>query len=110
MKTLFLILSGMSLLFIGCSSTYKVSDFSSKDKFYEDFNNFARNKNVKVTLLNDSTFSINNGAAIRNDSLCSLGEVTNIGNKKLALSDTKEINYTSNDYKSATILLKNGER
>ena len=110
MKIFYLIATIFLLTFIGCSSTYKVSDFSSKDKFYEDFNNFARNKSVKVTLLNDSSFSINGGAAMQNDSLYSLGEVTNTRDKRLALSDTKEINYSSNNYKSATILLKNGEK
>ena len=74
MKIFYLITAVFLLSLIGCSSTYKVSDFSSKDKFYEDFNNLARNKSVKVTLLNDSSFSINSGAAIQNDSLYSLRE------------------------------------
>ena len=100
----------VSLFLIGCSSTYKVSNFSSKDKFYEDFNKFARNKNVDVTLANDSSFTIDNGVAIRNDTLYQLGREINSGNLELTLSSAKEINYTSNDYKSASILLKNGEK
>lgn len=96
-------------LIIGCTSTYKISSFSSKDKFYEEFNNFAKNKNVKVILTNDSSFSVSNGAEIWNDTLYSLGEEIKTGNKQLALSDLKEIKYNSIYYNSASILLKNGE-
>ena len=110
MKIFYLIAILFSLIFISCSSTYRVSDFSSKEKYYQDFNNFARNKNVKVTLINDSSFFFSNGVAIENDTLYSLIEGVNSGNLKLALSDTKEINYTSNDYKSASILLNNGNK
>ncbi|MHB8581152.1 MAG: hypothetical protein ACYDA4_15020 [Ignavibacteriaceae bacterium] len=108
MKKVCLILAGISLL-AGCSSTYRLNDFSSKEKFYGDFNNFARNKNVKVTLSNDSSFSLTNGAAIENDTLYSPGEEIKSGIKKIAVSDIKEINYTSNNYNSASILLKDGE-
>lgn len=55
--------------FFGCSSTYRITDFSSKEKFYKDFNSFAKNRNVNVRLVNDSTFSSPNGAIISNDSL-----------------------------------------
>ena len=108
MKKVFLILAGISLL-AGCSSTYRLNDFSPKEKFYGDFNNFARNKNVKVTFTNDSSFSLTNSAEIANDTLYCLGKEINSGNKRIAVSDIKELNYTSNDYKSASILLKNGE-
>ena len=69
MKIFYLIATIFLLTLTGCSSTYKVSDFSSKDKFYEDFNNFTNKKTLKVTLNNDSSFIINKGAMISNDSL-----------------------------------------
>ena len=109
MRIIYLISSIFLLTLTGCSTTYKVTDFSSRDKFYKDFNNFARNKNVKVTLSNDSSFSLTNSAEIANDTLYYLGKEINSGNKRIAVSDIKELNYTSNDYKSASILLKNGE-
>lgn len=110
MKITYILVPFITFLIVGCSSTYRVNDFSSKEKYYQDFNNFARNKNVKITLINDSSFSVSNGVAIKNDTLYSLGKEVNSGNLKLALSDTKEINYSSNDYKSALILLINGDR
>ena len=109
MKIIYLISSIFLLTLTGCSTTYKVTDFSSRDKFYGDFNNFARNKNVKVTFTNDSSFSLTNSAEIANDTLYCLGKEINSGNKRIAVSDIKELNYTRNDYKSASILLKNGE-
>ena len=37
MKIIYIISSIFFLILTGCYSTYKVSDFSSRDKFYEDF-------------------------------------------------------------------------
>jgi hypothetical protein len=110
MRKFYLYIAALSLILIGCSSTYKISNFSSKDKFYEDFNNFAKNKSVKVTLINDSSFSFKNGAEIANDTLFYLGKEIISGNKRIAVTDIKEINYIKNDYNSASILLMNGER
>ena len=109
MKIFDLLILLLSLLVIGCSTTYRVSDFASRDKFYNDFNKFAKDKSVKVTLVNDSSFYINNGAAIVNDTLYYLGKDILTGNKKIALSETKEINYTSNDYTPSSIELNNGQ-
>lgn len=101
---------GFALLLIGCSSTYTIKDFSSKEKFYEDFNNSAKDKTVKVTLTNDSSFTTLNGASISNDSLIFIsqikkekiiiepGEITNIKYYGIDMSNL-----------SALILLKNGE-
>ena len=109
MKIIYLLSSIFLLLLTGCYSTYNVSDFSSKDKFYEDFNKSANDKAVKVTLSNDSPFFVSNGAVIVNDTLCSLHSYTVSGNKKLSMNNIKNINYLSSDYKSGTILSKNGE-
>ncbi len=69
MKFIFLLLLFFAAIFIGCSSTYKISKFSSRKKFYASFNNFAKTKEVKVTLTNDSSFYVNEGAYILEDSL-----------------------------------------
>jgi len=107
MKILYLISISIFLLFIGCSSTYRVSDFSSMYNFYDDFNNFAKNKTVKVTLTNDSSFNINDSAKIENDSLYSIEENNITLNKKIDTSEQKEIDYNKfGTY--AVILLKDG--
>ena len=52
-----LILIPIFMIFlIGCSSTYKISDFSSPEKFYKDFNKSADGKILKITLHDDSSF------------------------------------------------------
>ena len=83
----------VSLFFIGCSSTYKVSDFSSKDKFYENFNKFADNKNMKVTLTNDSSFIAEGNTKVSNDTLIITMNVKNDIYKSLPLIKIREISY-----------------
>jgi hypothetical protein len=108
MKIFYLLIPVLSLYLIGCSSTYKVSDFPSRDKFYEDFNNSASDKTVKITLSNDSTFT-NNGVEIVNDTLyCTNKKIENL-NKKIFLSDIKEIKYSGSNFRKGLILLKDGE-
>jgi hypothetical protein len=110
MKIFDLLILLLSLLVIGCSTTYRVSDFASRDKFYDDFNKFVRDKSVKVTLVNDSSFYVENGAQIKNDTIYSFGQEIIIRNKKIPSSDTVEINYTNSNPMSAEILLKNGNK
>ncbi len=82
-----------SFISSGCSSTYRISDFSSKENFYSDFNNFARGKNLKVTLKSDSTIICNNGAEIKNDTLFFPLSESNITDDFMPLNKVKEINY-----------------
>jgi hypothetical protein len=109
LKTKYLIAGIVSILFIGCSSTYNLSDFSSKEKFYTHFNNSAKDKSLKVVLTNDSLYNFENGVEIKNDTLYSLGKNIPTQNKKVGRSDVKEINFTDGFYTSALILLKDGE-
>jgi hypothetical protein len=95
----------LSLLFMGCSSTYTIKDFTSKDKFYEDFNSSAKSKDVNITLMNDSSFTINDGVVLENGILFS---VEGKDKKSFPLSDVAEIKYTKNDSASASIFLNNG--
>jgi hypothetical protein len=108
MKFYFFVVVFVSLFIIGCSSTYRISNFSSKEKFYEDFNKTAKDKNVKITLINDSSFSFNN-AQIINDSIYSIEEDNIAINIKVDTSYIKEMSY--NKFLTyASILLKDGEK
>ena len=110
MKIIYLISSISLLIFTGCYSTYQVSDFSSRVKFYEDFNKSVNDKTVKVTFTNDSSFFMSNGAAIENDSLYFPKEEIKSGIKKIALTDIKGINYTNQSRTTALIILNNDKR
>ncbi|MFA6025643.1 MAG: hypothetical protein WC727_04320 [Ignavibacteriaceae bacterium] len=58
--------------------------------------------------MNDSTFTIEDGTVIENDILFSFGKLEEKKNMRFELSDISEINYSSNDYQTAIVLLKNG--
>ncbi len=110
MKIIYIISSIFFLILTGCYSTYKVSDFSSRDKFYEDFNKSAKDKAIKVTLSNDSSFFLSNGAAIENDTLYFPREEIKSGIKKIALSDIKGVNFTNQSHTTALIILNDGQK
>ncbi len=105
MKIYYLLISLSSLLLIGCSSTYKVSDFPSRDKFYEDFNNSASDKSLKIILNNDSTITAENGAVISNDSLFITLPVLK-QEKVINKDDIEDIKVSIHDM-TTTIVLKN---
>ena len=109
MKIIYLASTIFSLIFISCSSTYTINDFSSKEKFYDDFNNFASSKSLDVELINDSSITVSNGF-ILGDTLYTPGFRIDTKSGKIALSDIKKIDYTGSDYKSANLLLKNGSQ
>ena len=109
MKSIYFAVTFIFLLFIGCSSTYRVNDFSTKEKFYDDFNNSFKTKEVKVTLINDSSFTANEGAVIKDSTLISYVKVKEKKNMFLARSDLREINFENNDILTASVLLKNGD-
>ena len=111
MKSIYyLIVLFSSLVISGCSSTYTINDFSSKEKFYEDFNNSVKYKNINVTLSNDSSFSVPYGAILSDDSLLT---ITNIKHTvKLRHSSVKEIKeYYDTDftYPLHEVILTNGK-
>ena len=104
----YLLLAFFSLAFVSCSSINTVKDFSSKEKFYEDFNDFAKNKNVEVTLINDSSFTTLKATRISNDSL-----IVNVKNENvLSLSEIANMKYNNTNFvhSSADIILKDGEK
>jgi len=69
LKYFYLSIPIILLFLIGCSSTYKVIDYSSYEKFYEDFNNSVKDTKLSVTLTNDSSLVFPEGAEIKNDSI-----------------------------------------
>jgi hypothetical protein len=80
------------LFFIGCSRTYRVTKYFSKEQLYENFNNSAQNKNLKVVLNNDSSFLATNSAIVFNDSLI-LNTNSEGSNKTFPLLRVKQVSY-----------------
>jgi hypothetical protein len=69
MKRLYLVTPIIFLLFIGCSSTYKITDNYSEEELFKDFNNAAQKKEMEIALTSDSSFCIQKGANIYNNNL-----------------------------------------
>lgn len=112
MKIIYLFISSIFLFFIGCSTTYKVTGFKSSEEFYNNFNNFMKDKDGEVTLRNDSALSFENGAEVKDDSLMFFNHVTESIEKSIPLNEIKKTDYYGTDYKhfSAHLLLKNGNK
>ena len=102
MKNLILSSVFLSMLFMGCYSNYTVRDFPTKEKFYEDFNNSVKNREIKITFIDDSLFYYSYGVILEHDTIFS-NMLT-----PYPLSEISKIDYSNSDYKSANILLKNG--
>lgn len=69
MKIYYGVLFLLALILMGCSSTYTIKGFSSKDKFYRDFNGSADDKDLNITLLNDSLIQTTDGGILKQDTL-----------------------------------------
>ncbi len=100
-----------ALFFVGCSSTYTIKDFPSKEKFYEDFNDFVKNKKVEVTLKNDSTFTTNEGTRINNDCLVFTNQFQSTGILRIPKQQIKSVNdyYDTNANHIVKIFNKDGK-
>lgn len=83
MKTVIIIF--LSLMLYGCASTFTIKDFPSKQKFYDNFNNSVRDKNLTVTLMNKKSIEMI-GAKIKADTLFS--RISNI-----PITDVNDISY-----------------
>jgi hypothetical protein len=110
MKIISLLIVFSTLLIIGCSSIYTVKNFPSKEKMYRDFNKTAANKTLKVTFTNDSSFALEDGANIENDSLFFIAGY-NTKKIKISPSEIKNVKYSGDNYSnlSAIIYLNNGQ-
>jgi outer membrane lipoprotein SlyB len=103
------IVSIFCLISAGCVSNYSISDYSSEEQFYQRINYWAKNKSVNVALKNDSLISSSEGIEIKNDSLYFISRKTEKKNEVISLSSIADVNYSSIDYNSAHILLKNNQ-
>lgn len=109
MKLFYLIIPTSILIFVGCSSTYRITDFKSKDEFYKDINKSINNREVDVTLKNDSTFTTNENGAQVNENFLSLTLYRTVIDTAIPTNEIKNIDYSSNfKNPSAFIKLKDG--
>jgi hypothetical protein len=109
MKLFYLSIPIIFLFLIGCSSTYKVTDYPSKAKFHEDINSCITNRDVNVVAV-DSSFTSFAGSRINDDSLQIVSKIQ----EKIPLKEVKDIKgikYYGSAYQgpSASIWLKSGE-
>ena len=107
MKLFYLCIPIILFFLIGCSSTYKVTDYPSIEKFHEEVNSSIKNKNFNIVTI-DSSFTSLAGSIIIDDSL---KMVTKVQEEKIPLKNVKKIKYFGNAYKepSAYVWLKNGK-
>lgn len=91
MKKIYLTVFLFSLTLISCTSTYRISDFSSKQKFYEDFNESVKDKSLKIILTNDNIINSSHRAVIGNDSLI----LNNQNLESIPLNKIREISYSN---------------
>ena len=107
MKKINYILLAISLISFSCTTTYRISDFSSKENFYEEFNKAAKEKNVSITLNNGSVLASNDKTFIKNDSM-HFTIKKSLGVKRISLAEIKKIQYYNSMVLSGNITLKNG--
>jgi len=79
------------LLAAGCSSTYKITDFSSKEKFYETLSNSAKSNTSDIILFNDSTFTSASEIKIFNDTLSFIDKNISLAPFAFPVQNVKEI-------------------
>lgn len=111
MRTIYILLTSIIWIVVseGCSTIYTVKDFSSKDKYYQEFNNKVKDKFVDITLINESTFENYYGVLLSKDTLFYFQTYKSTYSKVLNKKDITYIKYTSSDYREAVLLLKTGE-
>jgi len=95
--------------FLGCSSIYNIKNFPSKEKFYQNLNNFVKDKNVKICTGGDSVIHLNEGVEINDDTLIILNKKIK-EEKFISLNEIKNIDYNNYQNPSAFLELKNGEK
>lgn len=94
----YLFVSIVLMFLFGCSSTYKLTDYNSKEGFYKDVNSSIKNRDVNVVTF-DSSFISSAGSRIKDDSLQT---VARIKEEKIALRDVKDIKYFGRVYEAAS--------
>lgn len=107
--SIFFILVALTVFF-GCSTTRLLKYSSSKEKFYKDYNSSAGNSDIKITLIDESIVYHDDHSVIRNDTLYAFQRESDAKNYNIPAAEIKKINYLTNDYKNADLLLNDGER
>ncbi len=92
LKLILAVICAVSLLAAGCSSVYMPNSFTTKDKFYKDFNNFAKSRKLSLTLKSGAALYIDKGAYIK-DSLLIYSAENGKGEISLPLNKIKSANY-----------------
>ena len=101
MKLFYLTTAVLSLFIIGCSHTYEVSKYLSKEELYKEFNESARDKDeLRITFTNDSSIFVYNGATIKNDTIFLNDISLSKYNSQISVSQIKQISY-NNHFKGA---------
>ncbi len=93
MKISFLFIAFSFLFLEGCQSNYIVNKYYSKEELYKNFNASCIDKNVKIILMNDSSFIVTGGARISNDTLLFVAQEKNSNAVFVPLSNVKRISY-----------------
>ncbi len=108
MKSFYVSIPIIFLFLIGCSRTYRVINYPSKEKFHNDANGSMKIRDVNVVTI-DSSFTALEGTQIKDDSLYVITQIQE-KKEKIPLKDTKEIKYFGKSYEepSAIIFMKNG--
>ncbi|MEJ2617386.1 MAG: hypothetical protein P8Z35_20710 [Ignavibacteriaceae bacterium] len=84
------------LFFIGCSSTYKMTDYRSKEGFIKEFNNSVyERKELKIIFKNDSSIIVSNGALIKHDVLFLNDTGLSDYNSKIPMTEIKQVSYNN---------------
>jgi len=110
MKLNFIIMLFSILLLTSCSSTYRITDFPSTVKFYEDFNSKFKGKDAKIVLTNDSVLLAVDSLNVKDEVITAKIIVVDRINREILLSKVDQINYDGTDNHSAKIYLKDGEK
>ena len=92
-KSIYFFAIVISLIAINCSTTHYVSKNYSRTDLYNDFNKSCNDRRIKITLLNDSSFTAQYGAIVSNDSLLLYAEGHNTTNGYIPLDKVKEASY-----------------
>lgn len=108
MKFILVTIAFVSTLLGGCITTYRMSDFTPKEKFFQKINTDIAEREGFIVLTNDSTVSVDDGMLIENDSLFSVSPLYKITSVRFAKTEIAEINYDQRT-DDATIVLMNND-
>jgi len=97
MKLFYLTVAIVFLFIIGCSHTYEVSKYYSKEDLKKEFNRSAPSKVLKVVLTNDSSFNVFKGVIVNDTMYLNYNSTNTI--KSIPVSTVNEVIY-KNHWKS----------